>query len=149
MTKKEHVSIELKLFEAYLKVANADMSDIKSADSRQSVAADQFRQTASNMILEMDGLTYQDIRQDYMKARGKSDDVAQPKPLLALQVDLSGDGYAPDGGIVYDFASCPSCGWEFEDGDKDWGEPFCCHCGQKLKWFNDAESTKESEDDQI
>ncbi len=40
-----------------------------------------------------------------------------------------------DGQIVYDWGKCPNCGWEFEDGDKDWEEPYCCHCGQKLKWF--------------
>lgn len=48
-------------------------------------------------------------------------------------VVYSGDGYA-DGNIVYDFAECPNCGYEYEDGDKDWKEPFCPHCGQALKW---------------
>ncbi len=48
-------------------------------------------------------------------------------------VELEGDGYA-DGKMVYDFGTCPNCGWDFENGDKDWGEPYCCHCGQKLKW---------------
>ena len=51
-----------------------------------------------------------------------------------MQVELEGDGYA-DGELVFDFGKCPKCGWEFEEGDKDWEEPFCCHCGQKLKWF--------------
>ena len=55
------------------------------------------------------------------------------------QVELEGDGYA-DGELVYDFGKCPNCGWEFEEGDKDWEEPYCCHCGQKLEWFdNEAE----------
>lgn len=58
--------------------------------------------------------------------------------LLSLQndpaqVELEGDGYA-DGELVYDFGKCPKCGWEFEEGDKDWEEPFCCRCGQKLHW---------------
>lgn len=53
------------------------------------------------------------------------------------QVELEGDGYA-DGQIVYDFGKCPNCGWEFEEGDKDWEEPYCCHCGQRLKWFDVA-----------
>lgn len=53
------------------------------------------------------------------------------------QVELEGDGYA-DGQIVYDWGKCPKCGWEFENGDKDWEEPYCCHCGQKLRWFEDA-----------
>ena len=56
-----------------------------------------------------------------------------------VQVELEGDGYA-DGFLVYDYGKCPKCGWQYEEGDKDWKEPFCCHCGQKLKWFNQAES---------
>lgn len=52
-----------------------------------------------------------------------------------MQVELEGDGYA-DGFLVYDYGKCPKCGWQYEEGDKDWKEPFCCHCGQKLKWFN-------------
>lgn len=54
----------------------------------------------------------------------------------SAQVELEGDGYA-DGQIVYDWGKCPNCGWEFEEGDKDWEEPYCCHCGQKLHWFED------------
>ena len=52
----------------------------------------------------------------------------------SMQVELEGDGYA-DGKLVYDYGKCPKCGWEFEYGDKDWEEPYCCHCGQRLKWF--------------
>lgn len=55
----------------------------------------------------------------------------------SVQVELEGDGYA-DGEIVYDWGKCPNCDWEFENGDKDWEEPYCCHCGQKLRWFEDA-----------
>ena len=61
---------------------------------------------------------------EYMKT-------AEVRPM---QVELEADGYA-DGELVYDFGKCPNCGWEFEEGDKDWEEPYCCHCGQKLKWF--------------
>ena len=57
---------------------------------------------------------------------------------VPMQVELEGDGYA-DGELVYDYGKCPKCGWEFEDGDKDWEEPYCCHCGQKLKWFESEE----------
>ena len=55
-----------------------------------------------------------------------------------MQVELEGDGYA-DGELVYDYGKCPKCGWEFEDGDKDWEEPYCCHCGQRLEWFESEE----------
>lgn len=60
---------------------------------------------------------------------------AEARPM---QVELEADGYA-DGELVYDYGKCPNCGWEFEDGDKDWEEPYCCHCGQKLKWFETEE----------
>ena len=56
-----------------------------------------------------------------------------------MQVELEGDGYS-DGELVYDYGKCPKCGWEFEEGDKDWEEPYCCHCGQRLKWFEPQES---------
>jgi len=60
----------------------------------------------------------------------------QPKPKTdePMQVELEGDGYA-DGKLVYDYGKCPKCGWQFEYGEKDWEEPYCCHCGQKLHWF--------------
>ena len=53
----------------------------------------------------------------------------------SMRVELEADGYA-DGELVYDYGRCPKCGWDFEDGDKDWGEPYCCHCGQRLRWFD-------------
>lgn len=56
--------------------------------------------------------------------------------LEPMQVELEGDGYA-DGFLVYDYGKCPNCSWVYEEGDKDWEEPFCCHCGQKLKWFEE------------
>ena len=63
----------------------------------------------------------------------------QPKPM---QVELEGDGYT-DGKLVYDYGKCPKCGWKFEYGEKDWEEPYCCHCGQKLKWFDDESESEE------
>jgi hypothetical protein len=41
-------------------------------------------------------------------------------------------------------AEYPECGYEYEDGDKDWREPFCPHCGQALLW--DAPKDIASED---
>lgn len=43
------------------------------------------------------------------------------------------DGFA-DGSPVYDYAECPGCGYSYEEGDKDWGEPYCPHCGMPLDW---------------
>lgn len=48
-------------------------------------------------------------------------------------VVYSGDGYA-NGYMVYDMAECPNCGYESEYGDDNWDEPYCCRCGQRLKW---------------
>ena len=65
------------------------------------------------------------------------------KPQEPKQVELEGDGYAyGTNEIVYDFGKCPICGWEFEEGDKDWEEPYCCHCGQKLTWFDSTEANE-------
>ena len=56
----------------------------------------------------------------------------EPKTVL-----YSGDGYA-DGYMVYDMAECPNCGYEYEEGDKDWGLPFCPNCGQTLNWESEV-----------
>lgn len=76
---------------------------------------------------------------DWLGAEHILNAVANGTPLpKEEQVELEADGYA-DGELVYDFGKCPNCGWEFEEGDKDWEEPYCCHCGQKLKWFETEE----------
>ena len=46
------------------------------------------------------------------------------------------DGYA-DGAPVYDTAECPTCGYAYEEDDKDWQLPYCPNCGQALKWEAD------------
>ena len=75
------------------------------------------------------------MRLEACKARKEKEII---KALQFAQVELEGDGYA-DGEIVYEWGKCPKCGWEFEEGDKDWEEPYCCHCGQKLHWFETQE----------
>lgn len=62
----------------------------------------------------------------------KERDIAA-KSLEEKELLYSGDGYF-NGRIVYDIAQCPSCGFEYEEGDYIWGETYCPHCGQKLKW---------------
>lgn len=59
-------------------------------------------------------------------------------PHESKTVLYSGDGYA-DGYMVYDMAECPNCGYEYEEGDKDWGLPFCPNCGQSLNWESEVE----------
>lgn len=60
---------------------------------------------------------------------------AHPTPKTVI---YSGDGYA-DGYMVYDSAECPECGYEYEESDKAWGEPYCPHCGQLLNWDTEGE----------
>lgn len=78
-------------------------------------------------VIKGDSVHYEDIvfARDIINA-----EPIQQEPKTVL---YSGDGYA-DGYMVYDMAECPNCGYEYEDGDKDWKEPFCPHCGQPLEW---------------
>ncbi len=60
---------------------------------------------------------------------------AQPERKSVI---YSGDGYA-DGHMVYDLAECPECGYEYEESDMSWGEPYCPHCGQSLNWDTEGD----------
>ena len=53
---------------------------------------------------------------------------ANPEP-----VEYLADGYS-DGQLVYDMASCPRCGHDYEYGCANWEDPFCPECGQALDW---------------
>ena len=49
-------------------------------------------------------------------------------------VNYEYDGYY-DGEPVCDIAYCPTCGYEFEDGDIVWRRAkYCPECGQKIRW---------------
>lgn len=63
------------------------------------------------------------------------------KKTIPQQVDLDGDGYDPDGNLVYDMAYCPNpdCGQEFEESDENWECNYCPNCGQALNWWGDKE----------
>lgn len=65
-----------------------------------------------------------------INAVAKGEIVNDDEPKLVLH---SGDGYA-DGAMVYDIANCPECNWIFEEGDSDWGMPYCPYCGTRLNW---------------
>jgi len=73
---------------------------------------------------------------DKNEMQGNILNIPRAEKEVVKQVILSGDGYS-NGELVYDFGECPNCGWNFEEGDKDWEEPYCCHCGQKLHWFDE------------
>ena len=61
---------------------------------------------------------------------------------IEMQVDLEGDGFW-DGQLVYDIGTCPNCGRTFEYDTPEWKEPYCCHCGQKLHWFEEELADEE------
>lgn len=56
-------------------------------------------------------------------------------------VYLTGDGEW-DGQIVYDTARCQSCGFTIDESDSDWEANYCPECGQRLKWFEEAEEVE-------
>ena len=58
---------------------------------------------------------------------------------IPQQVELEGDGYDPDGNLVYDYAQCPNCQRAFEETDDSWNCGYCPCCGQALKWWGDEE----------
>ena len=83
------------------------------------------------------------IGADYLITDKDADEIIKALEQEPKQVELEGDGYAyGTDELVYDFGKCPTCGWVFEEGDKDWEEPYCCHCGQKLKWFDGTEANE-------
>ena len=46
--------------------------------------------------------------------------------------DIEGDGYDPEGNLVYDTGYCPRCQQEYEI---DYHTPkYCENCGQALEW---------------
>lgn len=96
-----------------------------------SITSDEGLDEYRTVLKEMLGKIY-----DVQKAQIEALPSVQPKPKTdePMQVELEGDGYS-DGKLVYDYGKCPKCGWQFEYGEKDWKEPYCCHCGQKLHWF--------------
>lgn len=54
---------------------------------------------------------------------------------IPQQVELEGDGYDPDGNLVYDYAQCPNCQRAFEESDENWECNYCPNCGQALNWW--------------
>ena len=51
---------------------------------------------------------------------------------IAKKPTYEGDGYAPDGTLVYDTWICPCCGRSYELDYDDYD--YCPNCGQNLDW---------------
>lgn len=68
-------------------------------------------------------------RAEWLKTLKELKEYRIPKMVI-----YEGDGYA-DGEMVYDYAYCPNCNHEFEDGNENWEDAsFCPNCGQALRW---------------
>lgn len=57
----------------------------------------------------------------------------------AKKPTFEGDGYAPDGTLVYDTWICPCCDKRYEVGYDDYD--YCPNCGQKLDLDRDEQPT--------
>lgn len=55
----------------------------------------------------------------------------------AERPDIYGDGYDPDGNLIYDTWDCPRCGASYEI-DYDHYD-YCPNCGQKIDWIGEDE----------
>ncbi len=54
---------------------------------------------------------------------------------IAKKPTYEGDGYAPDGTLVYDTWICPCCDKRYEVDYDDYD--YCPNCGQKLDWSDE------------
>lgn len=93
----------------------------------ESMCVEEAYQTAKQADCEKCAEEHRQLAEWLKELKGYKD---KNEPKLVI---YSGDGYA-DGYMVYDFANCPNCDYEFEDGDDNWNAPYCCRCGQRLKW---------------
>lgn len=71
------------------------------------------------------------------EANGVSDmsDVEKAEAIQkskAMTPNVYGDGYDPDGNLIYDMWDCPNCGVSYEI-DYDHYD-YCPNCGQKIDW---------------
>ena len=98
--------------------------------------AEEIKKVLSRIYLGLT-LKHEVACKEAIKAVEKTD----PRPVC-----YESDGYA-DGGPVYDMATCPACGYRFEDYESAWGEPFCPHCGQALKWDPEEDEEEGATDD--
>lgn len=68
----------------------------------------------------------------FMDKTAISEALEKQKPQ---QPDIEGDGYDPEGNLVYDAGYCPRCRQEYEI---EYHTPkYCENCGQALEWGDD------------
>ena len=98
--------------------------------------AEEIKKVLSHIYLGMT-LKHQVACKEAIKAVEKT----EPRPVI-----YESDGDA-DGAPVYDVATCPACGYEFEEGCAPWGARYCPHCGQALDWDIEEDEEEGAEHD--
>ena len=82
----------------------------------------------------MDALTegdYRQVRSDYCPHCGARMYDEDKTVVHAYWRGIEGDGYDPDGNIVWDTFECSNCGKEhYADGEPEWD--YCPHCGARM-----------------
>ena len=75
-----------------------------------------------------------EMQMDWVAMKAASETYRKEK---AERPDIYGDGYDPDGNMIYDAWDCPRCGTSYEI-DYDHYD-YCPNCGQKIDWSSEDE----------
>lgn len=73
------------------------------------------------------GNTAHSCKSDYIKLAIKA-----LEKQVAKKPSFEGDGYDPDGNLVYDTWICPSCEKHYEVDYEEYD--YCPSCGQRIDW---------------
>lgn len=75
-----------------------------------------------------------ELQIDWVTMKAASETYRKEK---AERPEMYGDGYDPDGNMIYDAWDCPRCGTSYEI-DYDHYD-YCPNCGQKIDWSGEDE----------
>lgn len=75
-----------------------------------------------------------EMQMDWVAMKATSETYRKEK---AERPEMYGDGYDPDGNMIYDAWDCPRCGASYEI-DYDHYD-YCPNCGQKIDWSDEDE----------
>ena len=96
------------------------------ADLREKLADYEDTGMTPGQVIEM--------QMDWVAMKAASETYRKEK---AERPDVYGDGYDPDGNLIYDMWDCPRCGASYEI-DYDHYD-YCPNCGQKIDWSDEDE----------
>ena len=145
---------QMKSMDEYNRLLQQASDDLKASEERKSELGSRFRRLYDDEREELRRLerhtelmrlkinhyrqrlwaykiAYDDgYEQGYIKEVQDAEQEKDPQ-----MVEYIGDGYDPDGNIVYDSAYCPNCQEAFDEGDYYWQNAnYCPMCGQALDW---------------